>query len=219
MPPPLEVIEVATGATPSASVIWLHGFGADGNDFVPIVPELDLPPELAIRFLFPHAPERPITMYGGQRMRAWSDVLGMQSRDEPGIRASQKLIEEMLADEKQRGIAASRIVLAGFSQGGAIALQTALRHPERLAGIMALSTMLPLAETVAAERHAANADVPIFMAHGNYDPVIGIERAESSRETLNALGYAVEWRDYPMEHSVCAEEIADISGWLQRVLA
>ena len=217
----LATLELETGRPPTASVIWLHGLGADGHDFEPIVPELDLPDSLPVRFVFPHAPMQPVTINGGAVMRAWYDVYGLQGvrrEDAAGVRASQAAVEELLARETKRGIPASRLVLAGFSQGGAIALQTGLRHPERLAGIMALSTYLPVADTLAAEASAANRDVPIFMAHGLHDPLIPIERAQMSRKLLESAGYRVEWHDYPMEHSVCAEEIADISSWLRRVL-
>ena len=217
----LAALELETGRAPTASVIWLHGLGADGHDFEPIVPELDLPDSLPVRFVFPHAPMQPVTINGGAVMRAWYDVYGLQGvrrEDAAGVRASQAAVEELLEREKKRGIPASRLVLAGFSQGGAIALQTGLRHPERLAGIMALSTYLPVADTLAAEASAANRDVPIFMAHGLHDPLIPIERAQMSRKLLESAGYRVEWHDYPMEHSVCAEEIADISSWLRRVL-
>ena len=217
----LAALELETGRAPTASVIWLHGLGADGHDFEPIVPELDLPDSLPVRFVFPHAPMQPVTINGGAVMRAWYDVYGLQGvrrEDAAGVRASQAAVEELLARETKRGIPASRLVLAGFSQGGAIALQTGLRHPERLAGIMALSTYLPVADTLAAEASAANRDVPIFMAHGLHDPLIPIERAQMSRKLLESAGYRVEWHDYPMEHSVCAEEIADISSWLRRVL-
>jgi len=218
----LAALELETGRAPTASVIWLHGLGADGHDFEPIVPELDLPDSLPVRFVFPHAPMQPVTINGGAVMRAWYDVYGLQGvrrEDAAGVRASQAAVEELLARETKRGIPASRLVLAGFSQGGAIALQTGLRHPERLAGIMALSTYLPVADTLAAEASAANRDVPIFMAHGLHDPLIPIERAQMSRKLLESAGYRVEWHDYPMEHSVCAEEIADISSWLRRVLS
>jgi phospholipase/carboxylesterase len=218
MPSSLEVIQLETAPSPTASVIWLHGFGADGNDFVPIVPELRLPKSLAVRFVFPHAPVRSITMFGGERVRAWSDIASPGAADEAGIRASQVEIEQLIATEKERGVAARRIVLAGFSQGGMIALQTGLRHADRLAGIMGLSTALALPETLAAERNQANADVPLLMAHGEYDGMIPIERAESARATLESLGYAIEWHRYPMEHAVCAEEVAAISAWLARVL-
>ena len=218
----LAALELETGRAPTASVIWLHGLGADGHDFEPIVPELDLPDSLPVRFVFPHAPMQPVTINGGAVMRAWYDVYGLggaRREDAAGVRASQAAVEELLAREKKRGIPASRLVLAGFSQGGAIALQTGLRHPERLAGIMALSTYLPVADTLAAEASATNRDVPIFMAHGLHDPLIPIERAQMSRKLLESAGYRVEWHDYPMEHSVCAEEIADISSWLRRVLS
>jgi len=216
----LDAIEIETARNPAASVIWLHGLGADGNDFAPIVPGLQLP-RTAIRFVFPHAPVQPVTINGGMRMRAWYDISdgAIRREDEKGVRASQALIEALIAREKERGTAASRLVLAGFSQGGAIALHTGLRHAERIAGIMALSTYLPLAEKFAAEANAANRDVPIFMAHGSYDPVIPLARAAQSRGLLESLGYSLEWREYPMPHSVCPEEITDIGAWLRRVLA
>jgi phospholipase/carboxylesterase len=216
----LETIEIETGANPGAAVIWLHGLGADGHDFEPIVPELRLPSTKPVRFIFPHAPERPVTINNGMRMRAWYDILQMGGgpEDEAGIRASQKLLEGLISIQKNKGIPARKIVLAGFSQGGAIVLQTALRHPERLAGVMALSTYLPLVSTLAKERNAMNADLPVFMAHGEYDNMIGIDRAMQTRETLEKLGYAVEWHDYPMPHSVCPEEIGDIADYLVRIL-
>ena len=217
----LATIELETGAKPTASVIWLHGLGADGHDFEPIVPELDLPDALAVRFVFPHAPMQAVTINGGAVMRAWYDVYaleGARREDADGVRASQTKVEELIAREKARGVGAARIVLAGFSQGGAIALQTGLRHGERLAGIMALSTYVPVASTLAAEASAANRAAPIFMAHGVDDPLIPIERAIASRRQLEAAGYAVEWHEYPMAHAVCVEEIADVSAWLQRVL-
>ena len=216
----LETIEIETGANPGAAVIWLHGLGADGHDFEPIVPELRLPSTKPVRFIFPHAPERPVTINNGMRMRAWYDILQMGGgpEDEAGIRASQKLLEGLISIQKNKGIPARKIVLAGFSQGGAIVLQTALRHPERLAGVMALSTYLPLRNTLDKERNAMNADLPVFMAHGEYDNMIGIDRAMQTRETLEKLGYAVEWHDYPMPHSVCPEEIGDIADYLVRIL-
>jgi len=219
MPEPLAAIEIETGKNPAASIIWLHGLGADGNDFAPIVPELRLP-KTAIRFVFPHAPVQPVTINGGMRMRAWYDISDGANRreDEHGVRASQVLIETLIGREKERGTKAERLVLAGFSQGGAIALQTGLRHPERIAGIMALSTYVPVGETLTAEASAANRDVPIFMAHGSYDPVIPLGRAEQSRGLLQSLGYPVEWREYGMPHSVCPEELADIGAWLGKVL-
>jgi phospholipase/carboxylesterase len=211
----MEAIQIETGPRPEAAIIWLHGLGADGHDFEPIVPELQL--TKPVRFIFPHAPVRPVSINQGMRMRAWYDILqlGGGPEDENGLRASQKLIEELI---RAQGLPANRIVLAGFSQGGAIVLLTALRYPERLAGVMALSTYLPLAATLAAERSAANHGLPIFMAHGRYDDLIPLQRAQASREALEKLGYALEWHDYPMPHSVCAPEIADISGFLARVL-
>ena len=220
MAQPLEAIEIETGARPDAAVIWLHGLGADGHDFEPVVPELRLPASLAVRFVFPHAPVRPVTINNGMRMRAWYDILelGGGKEDEAGIRASQQLLESLIARESARGVAPRRVVLAGFSQGGAIALQTALRYRERLAGTLALSTYLPLAAKLDAERSAAGREVPIFMAHGTHDPMISPDHARRSRDALVALGYPVEWREYPMPHSVCAQEIADIAAWLTRVL-
>jgi phospholipase/carboxylesterase len=214
----MDAVELETGAAPKAAVIWLHGLGADGHDFEPVVPELGL--AMPVRFVFPHAPVRPVTINAGMRMRAWYDIfqLGGGPEDEAGVRASQRLLEDLMAREKDRGIAPARIVLAGFSQGGAVVLQTALRYPERLAGILALSTYLPLASTVASERGQANRDVPIFMAHGRFDDIIPLERAQASRKHLEALGYAVEWHEYPMPHSVCAPEIAAIAAFLARVL-
>lgn len=219
MPDLLDAVEIETAKHPTASVIWLHGLGADGNDFVPIVGELRLPPA-AIRFVFPHAPVQPVTINGGMRMRAWYDIKdgAIRREDESGVRASQRLVEKLMAREKQRGTPAARLVLAGFSQGGAIALQTGLRHPERIAGIMALSTYLPIADKLPAEASALNRDVPIFMAHGTQDPVVVLERALQSREILASLGYAPQWHEYAMPHSVCAEEIGDIGAWLGRVL-
>ena len=215
----LDAIEIETGKNPSASVIWMHGLGADGNDFAPIIPALPLP-KTAIRFVFPHAPVQPVTINGGVRMRAWYDISdgAIRREDEAGVRASQKLIEALIAREKERGTSAGRLVLAGFSQGGAIALQTGLRQPQRIAGVMALSTYLPIADKFAAEASGANRDAPIFMAHGSYDPVIPLARAEQSRDTLKSLGYEVDWREYPMPHSVCPEEVADIGAWLTAVL-
>jgi len=216
----MEFIELETGPAPSAAVIWLHGLGADGHDFEPIVPELRLPASLPVRFIFPHAPVRPVTINSGMRMRAWYDIFefGGGAEDEQGIRASQKSVAAMIDAEKKRGIPAARIVLAGFSQGGAIVLQTALRHPERLAGVLALSTYLPLASTLAAEMDAANFATPIFMAHGAYDDIIPLRRAEQSMQLLKQAGLNVEWHIYPMPHSVCAEEIADLREFLIKLL-
>jgi phospholipase/carboxylesterase len=216
----LETIEIETGPKPAAAVIWLHGLGADGHDFEPIVPELRLPAVKPVRFIFPNAPQRPVTINNGMRMPAWYDILQMGggAEDESGIRESQRSIEELISKETKKGIPHGKIVLAGFSQGGAIVLQTALRQRERLAGVMALSTYLPLANKLAAERQAINNDLPILMAHGSYDPMIQMARAVQSRDALQALGYAVEWREYPMPHSVCPEEIADIAAFLLKVL-
>jgi len=224
----LEVIEIETGPAPRAAVIWLHGLGADGHDFEPIVPELGLPAARPVRFPFPNAPQRPVTINMGMRMRAWYDILQLGTQDdgravvgaedEAGIRESQAQIEELISGEVKRGIPHEKIVLAGFSQGGAIVLQTALRQNKRLAGLMALSTYLPLSMTLAKERAAANSDLPIFMAHGQYDNMIPLARAAHSRDMLQALGYAVDWHEYPMSHSVCPEEIAHIAAFLLRLL-
>ena len=216
----MEFIELATGSLPTASVIWLHGLGADGHDFEPIVPELRLPPALQVRFIFPHAPVRPVTLNNGMRMRAWYDNLRLDggAEDAAGIRASQGLVGDLIQAEKKKGVAAERIVLAGFSQGGAIALQTALRYPSRLAGVLALSTYLPLAATLKAEMGEANRSVPIFMAHGEYDDIIPLARAEQSAKALQDAGCKVQWHTYPMPHSVCPEEIAHIAAFLRAVL-
>ncbi len=221
-PPLLESIEVATSDNPTAAVIWMHGLGADGNDFVPIVRELDLAGCPGIRFVFPHAETMPVTINNGYVMRAWYDILGMdlvRREDEGGLRASQKRIEDLIAREIERGILPENIVLAGFSQGCAMTLQTGLRYPQKLAGLMCLSGYLPLADKIAAERSHANQHTPLFMAHGRGDGVVVIDRAEASRDLLKELGYDVEWHEYLMPHSVCAEEIDDISGWLKQVLA
>ena len=217
----MDAIELETGAAPQAAVIWLHGLGADGHDFEPIVPELRLPDTLPVRFVFPHAPIRPVTLNQGMRMRAWYDIyrLGGGPEDEAGIRASEGFLKELVKSEQKRGVPAEKIVIAGFSQGGAIALQTALRYPERLAGVLALSTYLPLASLLEKEGSEKNRDVPIFMAHGTYDDVIPLPRADDSRRLLEKLGYQVEWHSYPMPHSVCPPEIDDISAFLLRTLA
>ncbi len=215
----LETVEMETAPAPRASVVWMHGLGADGHDFAPIVPELGL--AVPGRFVFPHAPMRAVTINNGAVMRAWYDVRGVggeRREDAEGVRASQRQIEALVARERARGIEATRIVLAGFSQGGAMALHTGLRHPERLAGILALSCFLPLADTLAAEAAPANRDVPIFMAHGAYDDLIPMARARRAYDLLVSLGWPVEWHDYPMPHAVCAEEIADVSAWLAKVL-
>jgi len=219
----MEAVEIETGSPPRAAVIWLHGLGADGHDFEPVVPELRL--EQAVRFVFPHAPVQPVTINQGMRMRAWYDIFqlgsgpdgagGGKREDDKGIRASQALIVKLI---EAQPVPPEKIVLAGFSQGGAIALQTALRYPKPLAGVMALSTYLPLAATLAAERAAPNAQVPIFMAHGQYDDIIPIERAHASRDALQKLGHKIEWHDYPMPHSVCGDEVRDISAFLAKLL-
>ncbi|WP_233234032.1 alpha/beta hydrolase [Bordetella sp. LUAb4] len=218
----LDCVELQTGPQPTHAVIWMHGLGADGNDFVPIVPELRLPATLAVRFVFPNAPVQPVTINGGMAMPAWYDILNrdlVRREDGPGIRRSEAAIRAIIARENDRGIPTSRIVLAGFSQGCAMTLHTGLRLPETLAGMMALSGYLPLLDLAAAERHGANQDTPIFMAHGTYDPVVELPRATASRDLLTSLGHDVRWHDYPMPHSVCAEEVADISAFLQEVLA
>jgi phospholipase/carboxylesterase len=206
----------------NAAVIWLHGLGADGYDFVPIVDELRLPASLAVRFIFPHARARPVTINNGYVMRAWYDIKGINreaAEDEAGIRESAAIVNDSIAREADRGVTPNRIVLAGFSQGGAIALHAGLRHTGTLAGIMALSTYLPLSASVAREVSEANRATSILMCHGTQDGVVPIQLGEMSRDQLLALGYAIEWRAYPMQHSVCMEEVADISRWLQSRLA
>jgi phospholipase/carboxylesterase len=203
------------------TVILFHGLGADGHDFESIVAELRLPDSLATRFVFPHAPVRPVSLNGGYRMRAWYDLYGLErgsGEDAAGIRESAEMAHRLVRREGERGIAADRVVLAGFYHGGAVALYAGLRHPERLAGILALSTYLPLAATLPAEAHPANAAVSIFMAHGRFDPVVALGLAEESKDALEARGLTVEWRTYAMPHSVSAEEIADIRAWLLAVL-
>ena len=220
----LKTIEIETDRNPAAAVIWMHGLGADGNDFVPIVNELQLDGAPAIRFVFPHAPMRAVTINGGAVMRAWYDVtfgdLEGKSRrpDAVGIHESQEQVTALVEREEKRGIAAGKTVLAGFSQGGAIALQTGLRHPERLAGVMALSTYLPLADSLPQEVAPANKATPIFMAHGLFDPLLPLVMGAGSMTFLTGLGYAVEWHQYPMQHSVCAEEIQVVGAWLRKVL-
>jgi len=219
----LETVEIESGANPTAAIIWMHGLGADANDFVPIVKELDLSNCPAIRFVFPNAPQIPVTLNGGYIMRAWYDIAAAgtdinKREDEAGLRQSQQQIDALIARENARGIATDKIILAGFSQGCAMALQTGLRHPQKLAGIMGLSGYIPLADKVEAERHAANQDAPIFLVHGASDPVIPIQRAQQSRDLLLSLGYAIEWHDYWMQHSVSPQEIVDIGNWLRKVL-
>lgn len=216
-----ETVEVLSGAEPRGSVIWLHGLGADGHDFEPVVPELALQGRLSLRFVFPHAPFRPVTINAGMTMRAWYDVLTLDRggpQDEAGIRESSRMLELLIEREIERGMTCERIVLAGFSQGGAIALHTALRSPHRFAGLMALSTWLPLGDSfdaeVAQNAQAQSKELPIFMAHGSFDPMLPIALGQHSRETLEGAGYRVEWHEYPMAHAVCAEEIVDIRNWL-----
>ena len=215
-----ETVEVTTGDNPVGSVIWLHGLGADGHDFEPIVPELRLPAELPLRFVFPHAPVRPVTINGGATMRAWYDILSLDATgraDAAGVRESTVLLDALIEREQQRDIAADRIVVAGFSQGGAIAINAVLHAQQKLAGLMALSTYIPLPGEMAASD--GNRDLPVFMAHGSLDPMLPIQWGKASAEQLTALGFAVEWHDYPMAHAVCAEEIDDIRDWLLKVLA
>jgi phospholipase/carboxylesterase len=222
----LETVEIKADGKPDGSVIWLHGLGADGHDFEPVVPELGLSGRLDLRFVFPHAPVRPVTLNGGMSMRAWYDILTLDRDgpvDEAGIRASSQQLVDLIEQEHDRGIPYDKILLAGFSQGGAIALHTALRFPQRLAGLMALSTYLPLhdafAEEVGSKIDAQFSELPIFMAHGALDPVLVMSLGEHSRDLLRSAGFTVEWHEYPMEHSVCAKEIEDIRNWLLPVFA
>jgi phospholipase/carboxylesterase len=214
----LTFLEICTGTSPDASIIWLHGLGADGYDFAPVIEMLQ--PLPSVRFILPHAPRLPVTINGGYHMPAWYDIFGRDiadRQDEPGIRASQSQIEGLIAQEKGRGIDAGRIALAGFSQGGAIALHTGLRHAEKLAGIIALSTYLPLHGSLAREASAPNRNTPIFMAHGTFDEVIAPETGRASAEFLSAAGYDLKWQEYEMPHSVCNDEIADIRDFIVRI--
>ena len=217
----LDAVEIETGRNPTGTVIWLHGLGADGHDFAPIVPQLVSAEERPLRFVFPHAMVRPVTINGGMSMRAWYDILGFNRgipQDEVGIRASDAEVGALIRRENQRGIATSRIVLGGFSQGGAIALFSGPRYPEKLAGIMGLSCYMLLEEQLPAERTRVNYQTPILLAHGTQDPVVDVRRGAEARQLLEAGGYPVEWHDYPMPHSVCPQEILDIAAWLRRVL-
>jgi phospholipase/carboxylesterase len=217
----LPYVEIESAPQPTAAVIWLHGLGADGHDFASLVPELDLSGCPPIRFIFPHSPSMPVTVNGGYVMPAWYDILGpnlISQQDAAGIQASERAIVALIAHEVARGIPAEHIVLAGFSQGCAMALHTGLRLPHRLAGIMALSGYLPLVDRLAAERHPANAQTPVFMAHGTQDPVVVLARGEASRDALATLGQPVQWHSYPMPHSLHPREIADISAFLAQVL-
>ncbi|MDA8093122.1 MAG: alpha/beta hydrolase [Betaproteobacteria bacterium] len=214
----LPALEIEPPAPADACVIWLHGLGANGYDFQPVVQALSLS---TVRFVLPHAPERAVTLNGGYVMPAWYDITDPDLRlgeDALGIRVSQDQVEALIEREKGRGIPEARIVLAGFSQGGAIALHTGLRHPESLAGILALSTYLPLASSAAAEASPANGHIPVFMAHGSFDPIIPLPHALASRDQLVALGCAITWREYPMAHTVTAQEITDIGDWLKHRL-
>ncbi len=217
----LESVEVETGRNPQASVIWLHGLGADGHDFEPIVAELAGQLGQPLRFVFPHAPVRPVTINNGYRMRAWYDITGFErdaQQDEVGIRGSDAAVRALIRRENARGVPASRIVLAGFSQGGATALFTGLRYPEKLAGIIGLSCYVLLASTLDAERHPANQATPVFMGHGTLDPVVDVRLGEECRKFLESRRYALEWHTYQMPHAVCPEEISEIAAWLKRVL-
>jgi phospholipase/carboxylesterase len=228
--PTIEVIETVIGgnasAQPTASVVVLHGLGADGSDFVPIAQSLDLSAVGPVRFVFPSAPVRPVTLNGGYTMRAWYDIFPPPTRagearreDEAGLRQSQAIVQRLLDREAQRGVLPARTVLMGFSQGCAMTLLAGLRAPQGLAGLVALSGYLPLPDRTAAEASAANRSVPIFMAHGTHDDIVVPARGQAARDTLHGLGYQIDWRDYPMAHEVCMDEVADLNAWLLRVLA
>ncbi len=215
-----ECVEIATGNEPVGSVIWLHGLGADGHDFEPIVPELHLPPELPLRFVFPHAPVRPVTINGGMAMRAWYDIVSLDAEgraDAGGVHASTAIVEALIAREVERGIYPDRIVIAGFSMGGAIVINTALHTSHKLGGLMALSTYVPLPGEI--EGSTGARDIPVFMAHGTFDPMLPLQWGQASAEILRNEGYEVEWHDYPMAHAVCPDEIRDIRDWLVRGFA
>ncbi|NYT63433.1 dienelactone hydrolase family protein [Alcaligenaceae bacterium] len=219
--PLLECIELETKPNPSHAIIWLHGLGADGNDFVSLVPELNLHNAPPIRFVFPHAPVRPVTINNGMAMRAWYDIFMpdlVRREDEPGLRSSQAAVEALIEREIARGIPSENIVLAGFSQGCAMTLQTGLRSSHKLAGLVGLSGYLPLASQAPAERHATNQDTPVFLAHGTMDPMVVLPRGEETRQKLLEMGYQVSWKTYPMQHSLCLEEVNDISAFLRKVL-
>ena len=218
----LETIEIDTAPNPTVAIIWMHGLGADANDFVPLVKELNLAGLPGIRFVFPNAKTMPVTVNNGYVMRSWYDIIGTdiaRREDEAGLRASQADVEALIAREKSRGIPAERIILAGFSQGCAMTLQTGLRHDEKLAGLLCLSGYVPLADKISNERSEASLKTPIFLVHGTHDGVIPVARAHQSRDLLKALGYQVEWHEYMMQHSLCLEEVNDISAWLKKVLA
>jgi phospholipase/carboxylesterase len=216
-----ETVEIETGRAPTGSVIWMHGLGADGHDFEPIVPELVQRGERPLRFIFPHAPIRPVTINGGYPMRAWYDIAAIDRRtaeDDSGIRTSQAVIDTLVRRENSRGVASERIVLAGFSQGGAMAVFAGTRFPEKLAGIMGLSCYLLLEPQLLTERSTANQSTPVFLAHGTQDPVVQLMLGEHARHVLQAAGYAIEWHAYEMPHSLCPQEVTDIAAWLRRVL-
>lgn len=215
---PLPTVEINPPAPPVAVVVWLHGLGADGHDFEPVVPELRLPEDLPVRFVFPHAPERAVTAFGGQRARAWFDFSPGGSVDLPGLEKSVRQVHDLIQDEIDNGVPAERILLAGFSQGGVLALRTGLYYPKRLAGILALSTFLADSEKLATEQAQINARIPILMCHGQQDAVLPMTMGKSSFVTLRDAGYDIEWREYPMGHEVCAQEIRDISVWLQSAI-
>ena len=214
-----ETVEVCTGDNPVGSVIWLHGLGADGHDFEPIVPELDLPSTLPLRFIFPHAPIRPVTINGGMAMRAWYDILSLDTAgraDASGVQESTAILDALVDREIERGIAADKIVIAGFSQGGAIAINAVLHSTRRLAGLMALSTYIPLPTAIDANQ--GHRDMPVFMAHGSLDPMLPMQWGKASADRLVEAGFVVEWHEYPMAHAVCPDEIRDIRNWLLTVL-
>lgn len=214
-------VQIDTGPSPSAAIVWLHGLGADGHDFEPIVPDLVGHGGRALRFIFPHAPVRPVTLNGGLPMRAWYDILGLHrgaEQDEAGLRSSEATVQALIRAQQAQGIGAARIVLAGFSQGGAMALFSGLRYRERLAGIIGLSCYLPLVATLAAERQAANEATPILLAHGEYDSIVDPAYGQATRTALEQAGHRVEWHSYPMAHAVCSEEITAIAAFLRRVL-
>ncbi len=219
----LDFIEINPSGDPAAVIIWLHGLGADGHDFEAIVPELRLPASLPVRYVFPHAPERAVTINGGVVMRAWFDVydfdLSADSVDQDQFLESADMLRALIENELQSGMASNRIVLAGFSQGGAIVLHTGLQYPKQLAGILAMSMHLPVIPALAPSLSPANKRVPVLMAHGQTDPVIPVSSAIETRQALTALGYTVDWHEYPMAHTVCADEIEDIRTWLLEILA
>jgi len=217
----LDAVEINPVLPPRAGIIWLHGLGADGHDFEPLIPQLDIVDRLGVRVVLPHAPRRPVTINAGMLMPAWDDIAVTdfsRGQDSEGIRTSEQQLRVLIAREVSLGIPASRILLAGFSQGGAVALHTGLRYPEPLAGILALSTYLPLAARLEAEASAANRTIPIMMAHGTRDPVVPLHLAEQSRDHLQQAGYPVDWHSYAMPHAVCPEEVADVSRWLEQRL-